>query len=83
MWRSQIDHVTPTASAPLVAVKLGNCIIVEGRVVPERGVAFSFQSGSNIAEMPAVVGDWVDSGKLLARLDTRQLVPRLDKPRQA
>jgi multidrug resistance efflux pump len=66
-------HATPTASAPTVAVKLNNRIIAEGRVVPVRGVALSFQAGGNVAELPAALGDRVDAGKLLARLDTRQL----------
>ena len=64
---------TPTASVPGVAVKLSNRIIAEGRVVPVQGVALSFQSGGNVAELPTTVGDRVNSGNLLARLDTRQL----------
>ena len=70
---SPAAQATPTVSAPPVAVKLSNRIVAEGRVVPVRGVALSFQSSGNVAEMPAAVGDRVDSGKLLARLDTRQL----------
>ena len=64
---------TPTVSASPVAVKSSNRIIAEGKVVPVRGVALSFQVGGNIAEVPVAVGDRVDSGALLARLDTRQL----------
>ena len=66
-------QATPTASASPIAVKLSNRIVAEGRVVPVRGVALSFQSGGNVAEVPAVVGDRIESGKLIARLDTRQL----------
>ncbi len=64
---------TPTASSAAVTVKATNRIIAEGKVVPVRGVALSFQIGGNVADAPVAVGDRVDSGALLARLDTRQL----------
>ena len=64
---------TPTVSAQPNAVRATNRIIAEGKVVPVRGVALSFQTGGNVAELPANAGDRVESGKLLARLDTRQL----------
>ncbi len=59
---------TPLASA----VKASTKIIAEGKVVPAHGVSLSFPTGGNVAEIPVALGDKVEAGKLLARLDTKQ-----------
>jgi multidrug resistance efflux pump len=64
---------TPTAAASPIPVRLTNRVIAEGKVVPVRGAALAFQTGGNVAELAKNVGDRVESGGLLARLDTRQL----------
>src|SRR5512136_1986804 len=66
-------NATPAASASPAPVRLTNRVVAEGKVVPVRGVALSFQTGGNVAEVKANAGDRVESGGLLARLDTRQL----------
>jgi multidrug resistance efflux pump len=63
----------PAASASPIPIRLTNRVIAEAKVVPVRGAALSFQTGGNVAELGTNVGDRVESGKLLARLDTRQL----------
>lgn len=64
---------TPTSRPAAAAAKSISKIVNEGKVVPVRGVALSFQIGGNVAEAPVVEGDRVEAGTLLARLDTRQL----------
>ena len=64
---------TPTVAALPVTFRLSNRVVAEGKIVPVRGVALSFQAGGNVAELATNVGDRVETGKLLARLDTSQL----------
>lgn len=64
---------TPAASASPIPIRLTNRVIAEGKVIPVRGVALSFQTGGIVAELKSNVGDRVESGSVLARLDTRQL----------
>ena len=63
----------PTSQAPTTAIKASSKVVAEGKVIPVRSAALSFQTGGTIAELPVALGDGVESGKLLARLDTRQL----------
>ncbi len=63
---------TPTPTPIAGAVKASTKIIAEGKVVPIRGVSLSFPAGGIVAEIPVAVGDKVEAGKLLARLDTKQ-----------
>lgn len=63
--------VEPTVSANVV--KAPSKIIAEGKVVPAKSAALAFQSGGILVELPVELGDSAESGKLLARLDTRQL----------
>jgi multidrug resistance efflux pump len=64
---------TPTAASSANAVKASGKIVAEGKVVPVRSAALAFQTGGIIAELPIALGDAVETNKLLARLDTRQL----------
>ena len=64
---------TPASQTPQVVVKASSKIVAEGKVVPVRSVALSFQSGGNVAQVSVAVGDHVEFGKLLANLDTRPL----------
>ncbi len=63
---------TPTPTPLASAVKASSKIIAEGKVVPARGVSLSFPTGGIVAEIPVALGDKVEAGKLLARLDSKQ-----------
>jgi HlyD family secretion protein len=63
---------TPTPTPLASAVKASAKIIAEGKVVPARGASLSFPTGGIIAQIPVALGDKVEAGKLLARLDTKQ-----------
>ena len=64
---------TPTPAVTASAVKAAAKIIAEGKVVPAKSAALSFQTGGIIAQVPVALGDKIEAGKLLAQLDTRQL----------
>jgi len=62
--------VTPQPTLP--PVRLTSRIIAEGKVVPARYASLSFQSPGTVTQIVAV-GDKVESGKVVAQLDTKQL----------
>jgi HlyD family secretion protein len=64
---------TPKVQPTLAAVKSSGKIVAEGRVVPARSASLGFQVAGVVAQVPVAVGDRVESGKVLAQLDTRQL----------
>ncbi|MEW5717995.1 MAG: HlyD family efflux transporter periplasmic adaptor subunit [Chloroflexota bacterium] len=70
---------TPKPVQTLPAIKVSNKVVAEGKVVPVKGAALSFQISSaaqaqgTVAEIPANVGDSVQAGQVLMRLDTKQL----------
>ncbi|MGE5262084.1 MAG: HlyD family secretion protein [Acidobacteriota bacterium] len=64
---------TPAPAVTASAVKASAKIIAEGKVVPARSAALSFQTGGIITQVAVVLGDKVEAGKMLAQLDTRQL----------
>lgn len=64
---------TPTPAVTASAVKASAKIIAEGKVVPAKSAALSFQTGGIVAQVPVALGDKVEAGKVLAQLDTRQL----------
>ena len=70
---------TPKPVQTLPAIKVSNKVVAEGKVVPVKGAALSFQISSaaqaqgTVAEIPVNVGDRVDAGTVLMRLDTKQL----------
>jgi len=55
----------------LPAIKVSTKVVAEGKVVPVKGAALSFQVAGTVAEIPVNVGDRVDAGAVLARLDTK------------
>ena len=60
----------------VVVVKRGNIastVSATGTVLPEREAALSFQSSGTIADVPIELGDKVETGQLLAQLDTADL----------
>ncbi len=70
---------TPKPLPTLPAIKVSNRVVAEGKVVPVKGAALSFQIASSaqaqgtVAEIPVNVGDSVQAGQVLMRLDTKQL----------
>lgn len=70
---------TPKPVQTLPAIKLTNKVVAEGRVVPVKGAALSFQISSGaqaqgtVAEIPVNVGDSVQAGQVLMRLDAKSL----------
>jgi HlyD family secretion protein len=55
------------------AVKVSGRVVAEGKIVPVKGASLSFQTPGTVVEIPVVLGDRVEAGKLLMRLDTKQL----------
>ncbi len=66
-------QATPTPAAAAAPVKASSKIVAEGKVIPVKYAALAFQTGGTLAEIPVALGDTVQAGALLARLDTRQL----------
>ena len=64
---------TPTAAATIPAVKATGRVVAEGKVVPVKSAALSFQTAGTVAQIPVSTGDSVAAGKVLLSLDTRQL----------
>jgi HlyD family secretion protein len=55
------------------AASVGRVLRARGQVVPVRWMTLSFQSGGRVAELAVEVGDVVQAGDVLARLDTSAL----------
>lgn len=64
---------TPKPVTTPVAVKVTGKVVAEGKVVPVKSAALSFQTSGTVAQVPVNVGDKVDAGKVLVSLDTKQL----------
>ena len=62
---------TPKPVGTLPAIKVSNKVVAEGKVVPVKGASLSFQVTGTIAEIPVNVGDRVEAGAALVRLDTK------------
>lgn len=55
------------------AASVGRVLKARGQVVPVHWMTLSFQTGGRVAELAVQVGDAVQSGDVLARLDTSAL----------
>ena len=64
---------TPKPAATIPAVRVTGRVVAEGKVVPVKGAALSFQTSGTVAQIPVSIGDSVEAGKVLLSLDTRQL----------
>lgn len=64
---------TPKPAPTLPAIKVSSKVVAEGKVVPVRGAALSFQAVGTVAEVLVSIGERVESGAVIARLDTKQL----------
>lgn len=64
---------TPKPLPTLPAIKVSNKVVAEGKVVPVKGAALSFQVAGTLAEILVNVGERVEAGAVIARLDTKSL----------
>jgi HlyD family secretion protein len=64
---------TPKPAPTLPAIKVSSRVVAEGRVVPVQGAALSFSVAGTVAQVSARVGERVEAGKVLARLDPKPL----------
>jgi HlyD family secretion protein len=55
------------------AAAMGRVLRARGQVVPVQWMTLSFQTGGRLAELAVEVGDVVQAGDVLARLDTKAL----------
>lgn len=55
------------------AASVGRVLRARGQVVPARWMTLGFQTGGRVVELAAQVGDVVEAGDVLARLDTEAL----------
>ncbi|MBI2862934.1 MAG: HlyD family efflux transporter periplasmic adaptor subunit [Chloroflexi bacterium] len=62
----------PPRTETLPAVKAGDKVVAEAKVVPVQGVELGLPVAGTVAEVLAVPGDRVAAGQLLLRLDARQ-----------
>src|SRR5215212_7009745 len=67
----------PAVTAAQPAVAASSAVVAEGRVVPARSVALSFENGGAVADVLVHEGDQVQAGQVLARLDQGRLAVTL------
>lgn len=63
---------TPKPQPTAGAIKVSNRIVAEGKAVPARYAALSFQTSGTVAQVLVGVGERVTAGKVLAQLDSKQ-----------
>ncbi len=64
---------TPKPMPTLPAIKVSSRVVAEGKVVPVKGAALSFSVAGTVSQVLVSVGERVNAGTVIARLDTRQL----------
>ena len=64
---------TPKPAQTSVAVRASSKVVAEGKVVPLKGAALSFQVAGTVTQVSVNVGDKVEAGGTLAQLDTKPL----------
>ncbi len=75
VWRSR-PAAQPEEALRSAVVERGTMLVAvsaSGSVEPEARVGLAFELGGRVAEVPVKVGDRVEAGDVLARLDARQL----------
>lgn len=75
---AQAPTAAQAATAPALPAELPRIengrLVVPGRAVPEISVDLGFERGGPVAEVLVALGDEVQAGEPIARLDTRNLV---------
>lgn len=64
---------TPRPLPTLPVIKVSSRVVAEGRVVPVKSAALSFSVAGTVAQVSARIGERVNTGAVLARLDTKAL----------
>jgi HlyD family secretion protein len=75
VWQVRL-HMQPTPPARSAVVERGSIRVVvsaSGSIAPLTRAALSFESSGQVAEVAVAVGDRVEAGQVLARLDPSQL----------
>jgi multidrug resistance efflux pump len=62
----------PTASPDISAIKEGDQVVAEGRLVPNKFVNLSFNTGGLVETVYVQEGDIVEAGQLLAELSSQE-----------
>jgi HlyD family secretion protein len=85
VWRSrQVEQPEETARSAIV--ERGTMLVAisaSGSIEPKARVNLAFESPGRVAEVTVEVGDSVEAGDVLARLDTRQLELQVEQARAA
>jgi len=74
---------TPTVQSPPLAASQTGVVSVTGEVVPARQSMLSFATGGRIVEITVEIGDTVQAGDVIARLDTTLLDAEVRKAEAA
>ena len=76
VWRSRQAGEPPEEAARSAVVERGKMLVAvsaSGNIEPAARVNLAFESPGRVAEVVVEVGDSIETGDVLARLDTRQL----------
>jgi HlyD family secretion protein len=85
VWRSR-QAEQPEETARSAIVERGTMLVAisaSGSIEPKARVNLAFESLGRVAEVAVEVGDRVEAGDVLARLDTRQLELQVEQARAA
>jgi HlyD family secretion protein len=86
VWRPSQAGEAPEQEVRSAVVERGNMLVAvsaSGRIEPQDGVNLGFQIPGRVAEVRAEVGDQVEAGDVLARLETAQLALQVEQARAA
>lgn len=79
---SQGHKQNPAQARPVKAIQIGSSSMFNGRAFPGRATAFqqvnlSFNVNGSLIELPIKIGDKVNKGELIAKLDPREFDAKL------
>jgi RND family efflux transporter MFP subunit len=80
-WRFYFDKGLPVETAFVESGEIFQSITVPGRVVSKQRVNVSAARAGQLVSVKAKEGDRVEAGQLLAKLDDRELLSRLNQAR--
>ena len=85
VWRER-PAAAPEQEARSAIVERGTMLVAisaSGSIEPQARVGLAFELPGRVAEVPVEVGDKVEAGDVLARLDTRQLTLQVQQAQAA
>lgn len=86
VWHPNQAGEVPEQEARSAVVERGDMLVAvsaSGRIEPQKSVNLGFQIPGRVAEVRVEVGDQVETGDLLARLDTAQLALQMEQAQAA